>query len=128
MYIIVHPACSILISSSKISFFLNFYPYIAEVYPGESFSSWLRVRNYYSTNTLFEIKLNLPDGFICDDTQIKSKITCSSKYDFDFKIKASEAVVPGKRYIVTANITRNGLDCGEVTEMIIEVQKKRDFA
>lgn len=104
-----------------------FYPYIAEAHPRGEFSMHFRVMNHYDHDAIFHLVFNLPEDFVCSDSDLKLNVKAKSRGDVLLNITVPFTAQPGKRYIITADITREGIPCGEAAEAIIEIHHGQKF-
>jgi glyoxylase-like metal-dependent hydrolase (beta-lactamase superfamily II) len=97
----------------------HFYPYRSVVTgPGE-FEVELLVRNHLYKPANLEIELKLPTGLICSTPARRFAVEAKKSVRVPFILRKT-TIQPGKRSLVTADVTINGRRLGEYAEALVD--------
>ena len=102
-------------------FWVRFDPYRRIFQPGEqTFQTHIIVRNHHDHPAPVLIAPALPDGWTASPKTVEKQIPAHSETTLAFNIHTPD-LIAGRRHILAADIALNGVDHGEMAEMIIDV-------
>jgi glyoxylase-like metal-dependent hydrolase (beta-lactamase superfamily II) len=102
---------------------VSFYPYQLEADPGETVHYELRVRNWIDRDSQLKAEIKAPGGWAVNppslDLRCPAKGHATAK--FEISIPHSETRL-NRRFVVTADIWRDGEHLGELTEGLVNMK------
>lgn len=102
---------------------VSFYPYQYEADPGDTLRYELRVRNYVDQPGRLQAEIKLPETWTTKPSLVEINTSARSEalVKFEVHIPLSEMRL-NRRFVVTADIWRNGEHLGELTEGLVNMR------
>lgn len=100
----------------------SFYPYQAEAGPGDTIHYELRIRNWIYRDSHVRAAIRFPEGWIVMPSVVELDIPAKSQAAarFEVRVPSSEKRL-NRRFVLTADIWRDGEHLGEVTEGLVNM-------
>jgi glyoxylase-like metal-dependent hydrolase (beta-lactamase superfamily II) len=101
---------------------ISLYPYQSDAGPGDTLHYELRVRNYVNRDSHFRAGIRLPHSWDAKPSlvEIDAPAKSEASVKFDVVIPSSETRL-NRRFVVTADIWRDGEHLGELTEGLVNM-------
>jgi glyoxylase-like metal-dependent hydrolase (beta-lactamase superfamily II) len=101
----------------------SFYPYQVEAGPGDTLRYELRIRNWIYRPSHIKAAIVLPERWVSDPVCVDLTVPAKSVSSAPFAVKtpSSEARL-NRRFVLTADIWRDGEHLGELTEALVNVR------
>ena len=119
---------------------LSFYPYQVEADPGDTIGYELRVRNWIGSDSHLRAEIRVPSGWVVNPPSVEAEVPRKQEKmmsdltiptpghtatKFEVSIPRSENRV-NRRFVLTADIWRDGEHLGEVTEALINMRPMKN--
>lgn len=101
----------------------SFYPYQVETGPGDTLQYELRLRNWIARPSHIKAAIIVPENWVTVPKALALVVPAQSESSAKFavKIPKSEDRV-GRRFVLTADIWRDGAHLGELTEALVNMR------
>ena len=106
-------------------FWARLLPYQATLHPGDTLEYTLELRNAHDADTNFEASLSSTLELDVTPSAIEQTLAPDEKTTLDFQVTlpTNATYDPTRRYLLTADISANGLPHGQITEALITVSE-----
>jgi len=100
----------------------SLYPYQAEAVPGGKLPYELRIRNWLSQPSLLKATIRLPEGWTAAPADLALNVPPRAQSAARFVVQVPSAENrTNRRFVITADLWRDGEHLGEMTEMLINM-------